>query len=1181
MVKDVKTSLHAPYLPRIIINNQCVEFTTMADNTFTDEDLDGIFDSSDPVNTVPNEGATIDDAEFLDWLDNDEEDGNADAAPAVLIGDDGEDDLDFEKDILGENDGAKKERDTGLDDEIKTVPQAEGGGGEEQVVAAVKEELKECQGESQKEDKAAALTVEQVGDGMRESEDDLEVNTLQKQQKDDSATPSSSSSVVMVEIETAAPISASDVTFTSISTENADGNDLVNATGSSVTNVSGAGGAQVEAALLSNSPDDNLSGLPSAVAVPQVKDSTSTKHVPMQFSDMIRSAHKNKGLGATLMEIKEACRSINYKINQEDRPYLWTKLLCGRTLDAVIDSSMTESYIAFGDSFYANGGLEVFDEITRAEFDSMVESILKLKKDFDKESITFDLSCLFGYYHQSWVGDKNLYLRISATIIGAGVASPVHSIVMRHILPSFIPLMGLENSQRILAMKHVHKKFYLLACYHLPLLIQHLDKFAPGWFWVRTQSSNESELDNEATKIGRNLEAFGEIPLFWFGSSFGGSSMDIDRLILLWDVLLCSNRTSLKFFLGLALLEKYSDTLLLTKGPELRNTLNEMVNLQIDSEDDDKISDQDYIKDWIERAEGLIDLTPTSILDQMDVVEDEAISSNNVLQQERVERSRQEMLKREADERRASKLKEELRKSEEKNDAINRSRLQKYYQKYNPDKVHTVPKILEHYKGRLPLLEKNLKSKYGEGFDPILPSTGIIYAISESGKNFKASFQSLALHAGVNEEKSALLESGGVSFQLSVNEVMPSLFSRSSGKGRDSIKFLLVDARQPNKASLHGRFPTAIRVNPDMLMDPDSLREVMEMFETLRGSVHICIMVRFYERRVSRSFFFLISFIYQGEGISSMPDLYGAQLDEKATDSATKDHANVNLCALLMLKKGFPFVSVLDGGFASAHSWLYREGPSNSLNLQNILIDYSRNSWWYKLEESFAEKCEHQSVVDMEGKSAVMHAMKVEIAQRNILSAIKKLTRDDNELLAMDFSSIFSKKGAEEVELQNDIPENCSSPEHSDMDNTSQSSTKFKKVFTDRFSFRIKKGTKAPAPGSLTDSSSYESASDEDTKRTLPSDEINLVTSQRVEGEKKKSIFGFRKKKEDSDATLSKFKSDVFKKNPFGSFNKKRWSRVSSPTSELDKSDSEEISFENIPADDVIAFDIGNLSDED
>lgn len=328
-------------------------------------------------------------------------------------------------------------------------------------------------------------------------------------------------------------------------------------------------------------------------------------------------------------------------------------------------------------------------------------------------------------------------------------------------------------------------------------------------------------------------------------------------------------------------------------------------------------------------------------------------------------------------------------------------------------------------------------------------------------------------------------------------------------------------------------------------------------------------------------FFFSNINIYQGEGISSMPDLYGARLDEKATDAATKDHANVNLCALLMLKKGFPFVSVLDGGFASAHSWLYREGPSNSLNLQNILIDYSRDSWWYKLEQSFAEKCEHQSIVDMEGKSAVMHAMKVEIAQRNILSAIKKLTRDESELLAMDFASIFSKKGAEEVVAQNDIPENYSSPEHSDMDNASQSSTKFKKAFTNRFSFRIKKGTKAPAPGSLTDSSSYESASDEDTKRTLPSDDINLLTSQRVEGEKKKSIFGFRKKKGDSEATSSKFKSDVFKKNPFGSFNKKRWSRVSSPTVEVDKSDSEEISFQNTPADDVIAFDIGNLSDED
>lgn len=66
----------------------------------------------------------------------------------------------------------------------------------------------------------------------------------------------------------------------------------------------------------------------------------------------------------------------------------------------------------------------------------------------------------------------------------------------------------------------------------------------------------------------------------------------------------------------------------------------------------------------------------------------------------------------------------------------------------------------------------------------------------------------------------------------------------------------------------------------------------------------------------------------------------------------------IDMCALFFIKKGFPFVSVLDGGFAAAHAWLKRD--CHTLTISKVLVDYDEEtSPFADLERSYQEQKEY------------------------------------------------------------------------------------------------------------------------------------------------------------------------------------------------------------------------------
>jgi hypothetical protein len=115
-------------------------------------------------------------------------------------------------------------------------------------------------------------------------------------------------------------------------------------------------------------------------------------------------------------------------------------------------------------------------------------------------------------------------------------------------------------------------------------------------------------------------------------------------------------------------------------------------------------------------------------------------------------------------------------------------------------------------------------------------------------------------------------------------------------------------------------------------------------------------------------------------------------LTEQEKVLAQEDCSRTEICALFFVKLGFPYVSILQGGFASAHSWLYRE---KLFSLQKVLVDYEpHDSLWAKLEQAhenpFALLDISRQVSDLVGSGITMG--------RRGLSATKQSIIDNNKV---------------------------------------------------------------------------------------------------------------------------------------------------------------------------------------
>lgn len=137
----------------------------------------------------------------------------------------------------------------------------------------------------------------------------------------------------------------------------------------------------------------------------------------------------------------------------------------------------------------------------------------------------------------------------------------------------------------------------------------------------------------------------------------------------------------------------------------------------------------------------------------------------------------------------------------------------------------------------------------------------------------------------------------------------------------------------------------------------------------------------------------------QGEGFSSFPALYDHPLTYEEEMLLEDDVSRTSDCCLFFLKKGFPFVSILRGGFAAAHAFLWRSGPDMGLPPSNVLVDYDPlSSLFAQLETARQEQEEY--------KNAPAREKTAKTLQKIIDRSMTRLTIEEHRLnsLASDFS---------------------------------------------------------------------------------------------------------------------------------------------------------------------------------
>jgi hypothetical protein len=536
---------------------------------------------------------------------------------------------------------------------------------------------------------------------------------------------------------------------------------------------------------------------------------------------------------------------------------------------------------------------------------------------------------------------------VACAILSAGVPKAAAAVMISQIIPSFMPILALTNRERHEVAEILHRQFYLLASYHLPLLVWHLDRYMPEWY---------------------KWPPLGRIPQSWLishlaGEVDGGPMMNPRGLLCLWDLILTSSNNSLRFFLVLAILDTDAERLLLLTGNDLKEAFHLVVTYSsptgsndtldgfaIDGGDEETTTSEQasrWVQEWSDRALALWEETPLSVTQKLKVLEDEAVSEALVARQKAKEERMRLKLEADAKAQQEAMEAERERRSDEARTRLTRARLVAFYRQYNAGKENNIDKIMETFEGRYDVLDAKLKLKYGVGFNPALKpkppqvNKNAGNLLSSINVGFGTARMTFAKRKDDQEWSAENHTTTRRVVEVSAREVLPiicwsktanqmklSKLKKSSkleneANTRMPLKFYLIDSR-PEEATLEqGRFPTSVNLCPDMLLDYNEVKRLEDIFEPLRGSVHICVM---------------------GEGYSALPDLYGHKMTKGLADFIREDEARVNECAVFFLSRGFPFVSVVSGGFAAAHAFLCREGHTVHLRANDVLADYNPES---------------------------------------------------------------------------------------------------------------------------------------------------------------------------------------------------------------------------------------------
>lgn len=156
---------------------------------------------------------------------------------------------------------------------------------------------------------------------------------------------------------------------------------------------------------------------------------------------------------------------------------------------------------------------------------------------------------------------------------------------------------------------------------------------------------------------------------------------------------------------------------------------------------------------------------------------------------------------------------------------------------------------------------------------------------------------------------------------ISVDEVGAQVMGEKASEGTHGLHFFVVDCRGLRSSDdlKSGRIPAAYTLDPSVFDSPDLIAKNMEALNPLKSQAHIVLV---------------------GHGVGVPPEL--ATTDELKTsirDAVRLDADTINRAAIFFQKRGFRFVSALDGGYASWHAFMRDNAGCSPQELLNHVAD--------------------------------------------------------------------------------------------------------------------------------------------------------------------------------------------------------------------------------------------------
>ena len=357
---------------------------------------------------------------------------------------------------------------------------------------------------------------------------------------------------------------------------------------------------------------------------------------PPTFDTLEEAVKSSK---STIKQIRDLLDKEKFVVSAKVRPHLWCRVVCGKTLEETLQSSVADSFHHWEQTYSqqqskkrelereaaeqeegkdSNGDEGEEDQQLswlQKESKVLADRIVMVTKGDPQLCQKALISILLNHYNTTGNSkkqpeqDKNannttnkeaddheeeqammdpLIPPVACAILSAGVPKVAAAVMLNHIVPSYMPILALKIHEREIAQKQLHRQFYLLACYHLPLLVFHLDRYLPNWYlWPPLTKGNPASPDE--TKVA-DRNAGGLLPQSWLLSHLAGECqgtfMNPKWLLSLWDLILTSSNNSLRFFLVMAILEMHSDKLLLLTGQALKEEVHRIMQFKENTTDD-------------------------------------------------------------------------------------------------------------------------------------------------------------------------------------------------------------------------------------------------------------------------------------------------------------------------------------------------------------------------------------------------------------------------------------------------------------------------------------------------------------------------------------------------------------------------------------------------------------------